>query len=114
MKKIVLDLMLVLIFLCSCSSQKTDTESNFKTITGVVIGIEDNLPVAGASIQVKQKRKDAPKKVTTTDVYGRFTIEVKKGEILIISCICFEPKEIKITDKDKYRILLKPNCRIWI
>lgn len=100
--------------LYSCSSQKTTTKSNFKTVTGVVIIEDDKLPLPGATVQVKQKRKDTPKRVTTADVYGKFTIEVKKGEILIISSICFEPKEIKITDENEYKVYLKNNCRIWI
>ena len=109
MKKLLYISFLLVFVLCSCSSQKTDTKNNFKTITGVVIGLEDGLPLPFASIQVKQKRKDVPKRETTTDFDGKFTIEVKKGEILEIRFLGFLDKQITISDQNEYKIVLSAN-----
>ncbi|MDY0089624.1 MAG: carboxypeptidase-like regulatory domain-containing protein [Flavobacteriaceae bacterium] len=80
-----------------------------KTIIGVVIGNDDYIPLPFATIQVKQKRKDAPKRETKTDFDGKFTIEVKKGEILEIHFTAFYSEQITISDQNEYKIELSPN-----
>lgn len=102
MKKLLHLSLLFVAVLYSCSSQKAVT----KTVTGVVIIEDGNLPLPGVSIQVKQKRKDTSKRETTTDIDGKFEIQVKKGETLIISFLGCRNKEVKITDKNNYIITL--------
>ena len=60
-------------------------------VTGTVIGADDNLPVVGASVFVK----DNPKMGTITDAEGNFTLRVPKNSILVVSYIGMETKEVK-------------------
>lgn len=99
--------MLFTTVLYSCSTQKTVT----KTVTGVVFDYEEKAPMIGAVIIVKGSEKE---RFTMTDFDGNFEIEVKKGEVLIISNVCFIPEKIKIRNENEYKVYLKNNCRIWI
>ncbi|MEQ8548690.1 MAG: SusC/RagA family TonB-linked outer membrane protein [Cyclobacteriaceae bacterium] len=61
-------------------------------VTGTVSSssLDETLP--GATIQIKGTSKGV-----ITDIDGKFTIEASKGDILIISFIGFETKEVKVT-----------------
>lgn len=61
------------------------------TVKGKVIGADDNLPVVGASVVVK----DNPKVGTITDAEGIFTLRVPTNSILVISYIGMDSKEVK-------------------
>lgn len=99
MKKNIYILFYLLSIFASCSSQK---ESKFSTkiIKGVVI--DESGPLPGAYILVKNT-----KRVTNANLDGKFEIEVKKGEVLIVSYIGLQNTEIKIDSKDFYEIILQ-------
>lgn len=59
-------------------------------ISGTVIGADDQ-PVAGANIIVK-----GTKRGVATDANGKFTIEADVNEVLIISSVGYNDKEVKI------------------
>jgi TonB-linked SusC/RagA family outer membrane protein len=68
------------------------SEFNEEKITGTVTG-PDGKPVAGATVQVKGK-----KGAVLTNVNGEFTITASKGDVLVISSVGYEPKELAVTD----------------
>lgn len=85
--------------LVSCSSQK-ESKFNTKIIKGVII--DESGPLPGAYILVKNT-----KRLAITDLEGKFEIEVKKGEFLIVRYIGLQNTEIKIDSKDFYEIIMR-------
>jgi len=73
----------------------------FREIGGVITG-EHNTPLAGASVKVKST--DAG---TTTDASGRFTINAETGQVLVISYIGYQDKEIKIDKETVFNIRME-------
>lgn len=78
MKKIILKIAFLFIFLLILSSCKT-LNSNLITIKGVVL---DELgPIPGAHIKVQGRNLNSVK----TDLDGNYLIQAKKGDTLIVS-----------------------------
>ena len=67
-------------------------------VTGIVRD-STGAPLSGAAIQVKGRQKG-----TTTNALGEFSIDVDPGDILIISYVGFQTKEIKIGSQSKFEI----------
>jgi TonB-linked SusC/RagA family outer membrane protein len=74
-----------------------------KTVTGIVIDDNGN-PVSNASILNKGSKQAAP-----TDAEGKFTIKVKKGDILEITHVSFSARRITYDVQVTLRIKLQPN-----
>ncbi len=75
-----------------------------RTISGT---IKDNqgTPLLGANVIVKNSK---PKRGTTTDFDGNFTLNVKANdEIITISYLGFKTKRVNITAKNKFNITLE-------
>ena len=71
-------------------------------ITGIVIEAGSELPIAGATILLKEKSIG-----TNTDFDGKFTLDnVSDGDIITISSIGFISKEVLIESKQNYIIEL--------
>lgn len=92
---------LLFFVLISCSSQKMDSNSNFKIITGLVFDSTDMQPLGGAYIKVKGSEK-----TSTTTFDGKFNIAVKKNDVLIIEYVGFQSKKITIDSQNEYKISL--------
>lgn len=88
--------------LSSCSSHKTNAITKTKIITGYVFAQSDKQPLPGTNIKVKGSKT----KKTTTDFDGKFEMELKQGDILIVESIGFQNKEVSITTQNKYEIIL--------
>jgi len=86
----------------SCSSHKTDASIKTKTVTGFVFAQSDKQPLPGTNIKVKGSKT----KKATTDFDGKFEMELKQGDILIVESIGFQNKEVNITAQNKYEIIL--------
>src|SRR5690349_16963190 len=69
-------------------------ESKAEKITGRIVG-SNNQPIVGATISIKGTNKK-----TLTDANGMFSIEASKSDVLIISYIGFDTKEVTIGDND--------------
>ncbi len=67
----------------------------------------DKQPVPGANINVKGSKT----KKTISDFDGKFEIETKKGEVLLISFVGMEDREIIIDSINYYEVILKPYTR---
>jgi hypothetical protein len=97
---------LVFILLCnSCASLQQNKKVN-KIIVGYVFDSNDKQPLAGANITIKGSKM----KGVQADFTGKFEIEAKENDILIIQMICFTSKKIKITTVNDYKIFLLTNC----
>lgn len=59
------------------------------TVTGVVTS--QGLPLPGVTVRIKNK-----KEFVQTDEFGRYSIIVKKGKILVFSYFGLEKKEVKV------------------
>ena len=68
----------------------------------------DNVPIIGATVMVKGTLKG-----TVTDVDGRFSLSVDtEDEILSVSYIGYETKELKVSTTEEFRIILKDDSRL--
>jgi TonB-dependent starch-binding outer membrane protein SusC len=65
-----------------------------KSITGTVTGKTDKVPLAGVSVQTKNK-------TVQTDIAGRFSIEASPGENVSFTYIGMKPVTVKITNSDQ-------------
>lgn len=74
-----------------------------KIIKGFVLA-EGFIPDDNAKIKVGGTERE-----TKTDIDGKFEIEVKENDVLIIETIGFDIKRIVVTEKNCYKIDLFPN-----
>jgi major membrane immunogen (membrane-anchored lipoprotein) len=88
--------------LSSCSLQKTSKATNTKIFTGYVFSNDDKQPLGGANIKIKGSKTIKAR----TDWDGKFEIEIKEGDILIIEYLGFESKKIKIYKQNSFKIFL--------
>lgn len=73
-----------------------------KEVSGVIVD-EMNVPVAGATITVKNSTRGC-----ITDIDGRYAISVNVGDELLVNFLGYQTAEIKITsDKNEYNVQLK-------
>lgn len=70
-------------------------------ITGTVTDVSGQ-PLPGASVSVENTNRGS-----TTDFDGKFTVEAKKGEILVISYVSFVTAKLTVDDRTAYTIALK-------
>jgi Ca-activated chloride channel family protein len=75
-----------------------------KTITGTITDEKDNLPIPGASIQIKGKNT-----AVVTDIDGKYTIDAEKGEILIFNTIGYNTREAIVNNSNKMNAKLTPS-----
>lgn len=72
-----------------------------KTITGTVKD-ENGTPVSGASVAIKKQNTG-----TTTNEAGNFTITAASGEVLVISAVTFEPREVTVGTGNSINVQLR-------
>lgn len=53
---------------------------------------EEGRPLAGASVSIRNA-----KRTSITDVTGEFDLDVKEGDVIVVTYVGFEPKEIRMT-----------------
>jgi TonB-linked SusC/RagA family outer membrane protein len=76
------------------------TSANYELITGKVLSA-DGTPLSGVSISVKGSTKG-----TTTNARGEFSIDANKNDILLVSYIGYETKELVVGDDRSLNISL--------
>jgi TonB-linked SusC/RagA family outer membrane protein len=67
-----------------------------QTMTGTVIDDQTNDALIGASVQVKGTNKG-----TTTDTNGKFTLQARTGETLVVSYVGYANLEVAVTGNDQ-------------
>lgn len=70
------------------------TTAQTRTVTGIVTSASDGEPLIGATILVKETKAG-----TVTDMDGKFSIRIAKGQTLVVSYIGYNSKNIKYTGK---------------
>ncbi|MBO9657690.1 MAG: SusC/RagA family TonB-linked outer membrane protein, partial [Chitinophagaceae bacterium] len=73
------------------------------TITGHVLD-DQGQPLSGASVMVKNKNTG-----TSTDAAGKFSVEAQPGDVLVISYVGFEAKEVTVGSRTTIDITLNPD-----
>lgn len=77
---------------------------NTKTISGVVLD-DQGLPLPAATILVKGTANG-----TSTDFDGNYTLNVKKGDTIVVSYVGYSNKEIKVNNTNNfYNFKLEPD-----
>lgn len=71
-----------------------------RNISGTVKG-ENQSPLQGATISVKNSTR-----VTQTDVNGRFSIQASTGEILVLTYVGYEPKELNVDNRSVFAVTM--------
>lgn len=77
------------LILCTLSSLVVTAQTK---ITGKVIGSDDKQPVIGATVKIKGTNEG-----NVTDVNGVFNITAKVGDVLTISYIGYQSKDVPVT-----------------
>lgn len=71
-----------------------NSQKNASPITGSVKDAKTGEPIIGASITIKGTQKGA-----TTDLNGTFTLDVQKGDVLVVTFVGYVNKEITISNQ---------------
>jgi TonB-linked SusC/RagA family outer membrane protein len=74
-------------------------------VKGTITDAISKEPLPGANIQIKGTTMG-----TTADASGAFTLEAKKGDVLIVSFIGYIPQEITVGDETMLTIALSPDA----
>ncbi|NKI27453.1 TonB-dependent receptor [Arenibacter sp. 6A1] len=82
------------------NNSKTEIELPQKTISGTVTD-EENIPLSGASIVIKGSTTGV-----AADFDGNFNIQASMGDILVVSYIGYNSKEITVTDQTELTVVL--------
>lgn len=89
----------------SVSAEAVAAVAQTKIIKGQVVD-KDGVPIIGANLHVEGSTTG-----TITDVDGNFSLEVKKGDVVIVSYIGYTEYALKVTDKSSYSITLKEDSK---
>lgn len=71
-----------------------------RSVTGTVVSSE-NVPVVGASVLIKGTQTG-----TQTDNNGKFAIQAAKGQVLVISFVGFQSKQVTVGESNTINIIL--------
>ena len=86
------------------SIAQTSSSQQKKTITGTIVD-PSGMPVIGANVMVKGTTNG-----TITDMDGKFSLEVPKESMLVVSYIGYANQEIKISNQTNLSIALKEDA----
>lgn len=78
-----------------------------RNVSGVVVSAEDNLPLAGVSVVVKNTTQG-----TISDMDGKFEINVSAADILQFSFIGYQTREISADSKEIIRVVLSSDTEV--
>ena len=90
----------IITFLCLLCIVQAYSQSF--TISGTIIDGESNEPLIGAGILVKGAGRG-----TITNIDGKYSLEVKRGETLVFSFVGYQNQEVAITNQRTLNIALR-------
>jgi len=82
------------------NNPSTSIDKVLKAITGNVVDNE-GIALIGVNVLVKGTNRG-----TTTDIDGNFTIEAEVGDVLVISYVGYERKELTVTESSLYSVTM--------
>ena len=91
---------LCLLLCCMISSLVVTAQTKH---SGKVIGSDDKQPVVGASIRIKGTNLGA-----VTDVNGEFSLSLSPGNVLVVSYLTYQTKEVAVQGDQYLTIVLAP------
>jgi len=91
---------LCLLLCCMISSLVVTAQTKH---TGKVIGSDDKQPVVGASVRIKGTNTGA-----VTDVNGEFNLSLSPGNVLVVSYLTYQTKEVTVQGDQYITISLTP------
>ncbi|MDR2125383.1 MAG: TonB-dependent receptor [Prevotellaceae bacterium] len=91
-----------LMCLIICSFVGVSAFAQTKTVTGKVIGGDDQQGIPGATVLVKETKKGI-----AADIDGKYSIQVEKGQTLVFSAIGYEELSIVVGDDNQINVTLK-------
>lgn len=95
----------VMAMLCVFTSIGIASAQEPGTVSGTVTSASDGEPLIGASVLVKGTTIG-----TDTDMDGKFTVKAKKGDVLQVRYVGYEPSEVKVGDQTtNLNIMLQEN-----
>ena len=100
MFKTIFQRLLIVVLLASVSL--TIAAQNI-TVTGTVTDPAENEPVIGATVMQKGSKANG----VATDIDGNFSINVPSNGTLVVTCVGYEPTEVKVNGNKKLDIELK-------
>ncbi|WET00843.1 TonB-dependent receptor [Flavobacterium sp. YJ01] len=74
-----------------------------KTVSGTITSSEDGLGVPGATVLVQ-----GTKSSTVTDFDGKYKVEAKTGDVLVITFVGFKTQNIKVGTEKVVNVVLQP------
>jgi hypothetical protein len=78
----------ILMVLCTiCFSAAAQTS----TVTGVVTAKEDNAPIPGVTVKIKNTQQGV-----ATDANGKFSLNAPTGAVLVFNLVGYEPMEVAV------------------
>ena len=103
MKSIKTNRLRLLMLLCVFSALLVSTTAYAQTkkISGTVTNQRNSAPAAGATIIVKNTNRS-----TIADENGKFTIDASNGDVLVITMIGFERKEVVVGNNNTIKVRL--------
>lgn len=85
-----------------CTMQSGFAQGEPQLVTGTVLSAEDNMGIPGASITIEGTNLG-----TSTDFDGKFKIEAKQGNVIIISFIGYITQRITVGSQKTINVTLK-------
>jgi Ca-activated chloride channel family protein len=92
--------LLILIMAAGLSGFRQDATH---TISGTVIGADDNLPIVGATLRLKSTNIG-----TQTDIKGNYSINAEPGQVLVVSYIGYHAQQVIVGSSNTVNIRLMP------
>lgn len=74
-----------------------------KTVSGTITSAEDGFGVPGATVQVQ-----GTKSSTVTDFDGKYKVEAKTGDVLVVSFVGFKTQNITVGTQKTINVVLNP------
>ncbi|MDO3626208.1 TonB-dependent receptor [Mucilaginibacter sp. BT774] len=78
---------ILMVFFTICFSAAAQTS----TVTGVVTAKEDNTPIPGVTVTIKNTKQGL-----ATDANGKFSLNVPAGAVLVFNLVGYEPTEVPV------------------
>ena len=76
-------------------------------IHGVVYDTDRTVPLVGAAVSVENTQK-----FTTTDIDGKFTLDAKAGDVILVQFMGFKDGKVTVGKSDSYDIILTPDSEM--
>ena len=76
-------------------------------VQGSVFDTDSSVPLPGAAVSVENTQN-----FTTTDVDGKFTIDAKEGDVLLVQFMGFKDKKVTVGKSSTYEIILTPDSEM--